>query len=545
VDTVAGKTKITMDISCGEFVFSILFSPIRDASYVNIYGIEITERKRLEENLEKEQQELKLIVDSSPIMVFYKDNKGKFIRINKTLCEVLEVPEEELVGKTVFDLYSAKIAQGMTNDDQEVIKSGHPKINIIEQYESASGLRWVQTDKIPTCDKNGIPFGLIGFAQDITERKQAEETIKKAEEKYRSIFENAIEGIFQTTPDGRFISANTALAHMLGYNAPEELIRSITNLMNQIYVDPDRRAELRRIFKSQDKVEGFEYEAYRKDGQVVWISNNIRAVRNEKGELLFYEGTGIDITEKKNLQTEIMQADRLSTIGELAAGVAHEINNPINGIINYAQMLIDQTQDPGGENDIPQRIIKEGERIASIVTNLLMFAKDRREGFRSIPIQTPLNGVLDLMGTQLKKDGIRITVKLPPDLSQVLINSQQIQQVFLNLLSNTRYALNQKYPGDHTGKALNISGKKIINNQGRPQIRLNFRDQGTGIPKAFLDKIFDPFFTTKLAEKGTGLGLSISRKIIQDHGGRLWLESREGEYTKAIVELPAAETEKH
>lgn len=115
---------------------------------------DITEHKRLEEILKKEQQELKLIIDSSPIIVFYKDKEGKFIRVNKTFAEALKMPEEEFVGKTVFDLYSAKIAQGMTNDDQEVLKSGRPKLNIIiEQYESASGIRWVQTDKIPIFDK--------------------------------------------------------------------------------------------------------------------------------------------------------------------------------------------------------------------------------------------------------------------------------------------------------------------------------------------------------------------------------------------------------
>jgi PAS domain S-box-containing protein len=140
-----------------------------------VFARDITERKRLEEILKKEQQELKLIIDSSPIILFYKDKEGKFIRVNKAFSEALKMHEEEFVGKTVFDLYSAKIAQGMTDDDQEVFKSGSPKLNIIEQYESASGIRWVQTDKIPICDKNCIPVGLIGFAQDITERKQAED----------------------------------------------------------------------------------------------------------------------------------------------------------------------------------------------------------------------------------------------------------------------------------------------------------------------------------------------------------------------------------
>jgi PAS domain S-box-containing protein len=136
---------------------------------------DITHRRRLEEILEKERQELKLIIDSSPIIVFFKDKAGRFIRVNKAFAEALSMPEENFVGKTVFDLFSPKIAQDMTDDDQEVLKSGRSKLNIIQQYESASGIRWVQADKIMICDKSGIPVGLVGFAQDITERKQAEE----------------------------------------------------------------------------------------------------------------------------------------------------------------------------------------------------------------------------------------------------------------------------------------------------------------------------------------------------------------------------------
>ena len=172
---------------------------------------DITERKRLGELLKKEQQELKLIIDSSPIIVFYKDKDGKFIRVNKAFAKVLELPEGEFVGKTVFDLYSAKFAQGMTNDDQEVIKSGHPKLNITEQHESPSGIRWVQTDKIPICDENGIPLGLIGFAQDITERKWAEEALILSEYKFKELFENMSSSVavYEATADGEnFIFTN-------------------------------------------------------------------------------------------------------------------------------------------------------------------------------------------------------------------------------------------------------------------------------------------------------------------------------------------------
>ena len=182
----------------GERQFQVLYS-------------DITYRKRLEELLKKEQQELKLIIDSSPIIVFYKDKDGKFIRVNKAFAEVLELPEGEFVGKTVFDLYSAKSAQGMTNDDQEVIKSGHPKLNITEQHKSPSGIRWVQTDKIPICDKNGIPLGLIGFAQDITERKRAEEALILSEYKFKELFENMSSSVavYEATADGEdFIFTN-------------------------------------------------------------------------------------------------------------------------------------------------------------------------------------------------------------------------------------------------------------------------------------------------------------------------------------------------
>jgi len=140
-------------------------------------ALDITERKKTEESLEKERKELNHIIDSSPIIIFYKDKKGKFLRVNQAFAEAQKTPKENFCGKTVFDFYSAEIAQGMANDDLEVLESGRPKLGIIEHYESASGMKWVQTDKVPILDENGVSTSLIGFAQDITERKKAEEAL--------------------------------------------------------------------------------------------------------------------------------------------------------------------------------------------------------------------------------------------------------------------------------------------------------------------------------------------------------------------------------
>jgi PAS domain S-box-containing protein len=168
-------------------VFTLRAVPVIESNYVNFYGIDITEQKTLEKNLEKERQELRLIIDSSPIIVFYKDKEGRFARVNKAFAESLDIPEEEFLGKTVFDIYSAKIAQSMADDDQEVFRTGRAKLNIVEQYESAKGPRWVQTDKVPIFDKDGILAGLVGFAQDITERKWAEQKIQEHQKRLKQL----------------------------------------------------------------------------------------------------------------------------------------------------------------------------------------------------------------------------------------------------------------------------------------------------------------------------------------------------------------------
>ena len=244
-----------------------------------------------------------------------------------------------------------------------------------------------------------------------------------------------------------------------------------------------------------------------------------------------------DITEKNHLQAEAIRVGHLASLGELAAGVAHEINNPITGIISIAEILTDKFHELGGDKTIPERIVNEGERIGKIVKNLLSFARDKKEEYSPAHVNDILKLTLELVEKQISKDGIQISVNITSDIPKIDARSQEIQQVFLNIISNARYALQKKYPKPHENKILKINGDKIKIGD-KKYVRLTFHDKGLGISKDILDRVANPFFSTKPQGEGTGLGLSISHGIIKNHGGNLWFESQKNDHTKVIVDLP-------
>ena len=273
------------------------------------YWADITERKRLESLLEKERQELKLIIDTSPIIIFYKDKEGRFIRVNKAFAEALKMPEEDFVGKTVFDLYSAKIAQGMTNDDHEVLKSVRPKLNIIEQYESASGIRWVQTDKIPICDKNGIPLGLIGFAQDITERKQAEEALRESEANLSALIENTNDWICSLDSKGRILTMNKAFKKMFHLFVKIEMQEGM-NIME--YMSPEHRTFWADIHDRALKGEHIFFEGrYGPEGISVNAEVSVNPIIGGHGEITGASYFARDITERKRAEETLWESQEL------------------------------------------------------------------------------------------------------------------------------------------------------------------------------------------------------------------------------------------
>lgn len=241
--------------------------------------------------------------------------------------------------------------------------------------------------------------------------------------------------------------------------------------------------------------------------------------------------------EKAEMEAHTRHQQKLESIGTLAGGVAHEINNPINIIMNYGE-LIKSMSDPGGKiDDYSQAIIEECERVAGIVRNLLSFARQDTETRRKCDFREVVEKTLSLTHRLLYKDNIRLASSLEDKLPEIECNGQHIMQVLMNLITNSRDALNERYPGPDENKIINVSCH-TFEKAGRLWLRTTVEDYGIGIPVEIRERIFDPFYTTKPRDKGTGLGLSVSHGIVKEHGGILSVDSRMGRYTRFNMDLP-------
>ncbi len=246
--------------------------------------------------------------------------------------------------------------------------------------------------------------------------------------------------------------------------------------------------------------------------------------------------------KRRQLESMLMQQQRLESIGTLAGGVAHEINNPINGIMNYAQLIVDAGAE-GATSDFAEAIIEETTRVSKIVRNLLQFARaDKGMGMEEASPQDMIEYVVSLVKTIMRHDQIALLLEEPVQpIPSVTCRKNEIEQVIMNLLTNACDALNTRYTGYDENKTVKIS-ISTGSLDGKPSVLWTVEDHGTGIPEDVLPFIFDPFFTTKDRTKGTGLGLSISHGIVMDHNGDLRVESNPGEYTRFTLELPTEQS---
>jgi PAS domain S-box-containing protein len=375
----------------------------------------------------------------------------------------------------------------------------------------------------------GILLGAYQITGSIREKEQAETRL-------RAIINNMLDGLITMDANGTIESLNASAAAMFGYYAEEAVGRPLSFLIRFSVATTGKElpTALREAIAAGRPLQGL-----RNDGDSFPVAVSLSEMRLDTRRIFIIMVR--DITEEEQRRNEALRAGQLAAIGELAAGVAHEINNPVNGIINYSQVLLDVSEDNGDQTfqDILKRIIREGERVAAIVSNLLAFARQRDEIVGDVNLRVVIDDCVALLLYQLDKDQIKLSVDIPEDLPLLKGNPQQLHQVFLNLLSNSRYALNQRFPGHDPDKRIEISSREV-SVDGRPFIRTTVTDHGIGIPQDLIDRIFDSLFTTKPPGEGTGLGLSISKGLVRDHAGQLTLESVPGDHTVAIVDLPAA-----
>ena len=365
--------------------------------------------------------------------------------------------------------------------------------------------------------------------------KQAESSLLCLRGIGNDLFQTIQDPVLLVTPDGIIIDANNAALSAAKKNRSEILGQGICKIIHG-GSSPHLQCPLEEFLLTRSS----RVEETTLPGLAGEYLLTISPVRDQDGIIRKILLVARELTGDEMRKADSLRTAQMAAIGELAAGVAHEVNNPITGIINLAQLLLDDSEKNSLQAELLDRIVLEGERIALITKNLLSFARESKNDSEPIGIVQVIKDSVSLVEHQCKKDGIKIITDYSADPCQALGNFTQLQQVILNMLSNARFALNERFPESSPEKIIEISCSPFIIEEKKPVIQICIKDSGTGIPQGILKRLFEPFFTTKPSGKGTGLGLSISYGIVQDHGGIIKVDSIMHKYTKMIIELPSS-----
>lgn len=372
------------------------------------------------------------------------------------------------------------------------------------------------------------------------ERLHFSRRLAEQEQHFRQVFLNSPLPYQSVDRNGCLLDVNPAWARLFGFSRDAVIGRPFRGFLAQEAL-PQGAGNLSRLM-TDGELNNVELEIVRADGEHRQVLLNGRAEYDVRGEFERSHCVLNDVTDRFRMQQQTLRTGQLAALGELAAGVAHEINNPVSGVINYAELLRNRLKGEGEAVELVERIIKEGDRIAAIVRQMLFFSRDNRGEMALLDPVDVLAGTLWFIGGHLHRDGIHLDVELAERLPPIRGQAQQLQQLLLNLLSNARYALNRRYPGADPAKRVRVSLDRATT-AGREVIRLRVCDLGCGIPPELVPRVLQPFVTSKPSTEGTGLGLSICHEIVKQHGGTIWIESRLGDFTEVTVDLPITDRE--
>jgi len=370
-------------------------------------------------------------------------------------------------------------------------------------------------------------------------RRETEAALRVSEATYSALVEQAPLGIYRSTPAGRFVSANAALARMLGYSSPAQLLT--LDMARDVYTDPDERRRLVERDTYTDRVyDELEATWKRKDGTHIRVQLSVRASRDKDGRVEFYEAFVRDITTQRQLEAQLVQAQKMEAIGRLAGGVAHDFNNLLTVILSYSELLLEELpKDSSNRDDIGQ-IRKAAQGASELTRQLLAFSRQQVLEPKVVDLNAAVTGIERLLARVLRED-IQLRCTLAADAGTVRVDPGQLEQVIMNLAVNARDAMPNG--GRLTVETANVDLDETYM-QARPlaapgrYVMLAVTDTGTGMDAATQARIFEPFFTTKEVGKGTGLGLATVQGIVQQSGGFIWVYSEPNHGTCFKVYLP-------
>lgn len=478
------------------------------------------------------------LIDSLPLNVFSKDKKGRFILANRQYCQTVGKSMEEILGRTDDDFHPPEMARKYRRDDNAVMDSR--QVTALEEvHRTIAGTTMdVSVIKAPLYNRQRDVTGMLGVFWDISLRKQAERALHESEKRFRELVELLPQSIFEFGLGGRILFANQSAMRTFGYYQ-EDLDKGLN--IRDLLAEEDHQRVRADIAQADDlrRRAGIEYTARHRDGRhfpVITYTNPIR-----KGDqTIGIRGMAIDLTDIRNLEKRLNIAQKMEAVGQLAGGVAHDLNNLLSPILGYAEILLDDLAPQDLNRPAIQSIQNAGQKARDLVQQLLAFARKQPLQMTTINLNQVVSGFEMLLRRSIRED-ILIALDLTEAPAMIRADAGQIEQVIMNLAVNAQDAmpkggrltletavidLDENYAKEHPGMT---PGRHVM---------LSLSDTGQGIPHAHRERIFDPFFTTKERDKGTGLGLSTVYGIVKQHQGDIWLYSEPDQGTTFKIYFP-------
>src|SRR5438067_662234 len=439
---------------------------------------------------------------------------------NRAAAELFGRPLEDLPGTPIDDLVAPGERASVAEHEQLAFEAE-------EQHYETKQLRMHGEERIVAVSTtplvvDGELIGAVATLRDITEPRRAQETLARSEARYRNLFESASDAIVTLDANGRFTTFNHAAEIISGYRR-EELVGQWFAPMLPDDELPKALANFQKALTGDTGL--FETNFYRKDGDVRTIQVTYSTPQRDEEVLCVIR----DVTDQKMLQEQLIQSEKMSAIGQLVSGVAHELNNPLAGISAFAQLLLSEKRFPPDQRTAAEMIYAEARRASRIVQNLLTFARQHKPERTTTQVNQVLDDTLELRGYELRVRGIDVQRDYDEQAPETMADAHQLQQVFLNLITNAEQAMERS---ERDKQHLTVRTRRA-----GEVLRIEVEDTGPGIPPNLLERIFNPFFTTKPTGSGTGLGLSISLGIVREHEGRIWAENA-AQGARFVIELP-------